>query len=81
MRLPAAARLIGALPATNWKPLFVIGSSRMRLPVAAKMALAMAGSTGGNMGSPKPVGGKFVFRKWASIWPGVWFIRMVGYWW
>jgi hypothetical protein len=31
-----------------------IGSSRMRLPVAAKMALQSAGATGGTPGSPTP---------------------------
>jgi hypothetical protein len=34
-----------------------IGSERMRLPVAAKMALQTAGAVGGNGGSPKPLGG------------------------
>src|SRR5438445_7348610 len=33
-----------------------IGKLRMRLPVAAKMALVRAGATGGTLGSPTPVG-------------------------
>ena len=35
----------------------LIGSSRMRLPVAAKIALQMAGAIGGTPGSPTPAGG------------------------
>lgn len=34
-----------------------IGNSRMRLPVAAKIALQIAGAIGGTPGSPTPVGG------------------------
>ena len=34
-----------------------IGSWRIRLPVAAKMALQMAGAIGGTPGSPTPAGG------------------------
>jgi hypothetical protein len=34
----------------------LMGSSRMRFPVAAKIALAMAGAIGGTPGSPAPVG-------------------------
>jgi hypothetical protein len=33
-----------------------IGSLRMRLPLAAKMAFATAGAAGGTPGSPTPVG-------------------------
>ena len=36
---------------------FLIGSSRIRLPVAAKIALQMAGDMGGTPGSPTPAGG------------------------
>jgi hypothetical protein len=35
----------------------VIGSVRMRFPVAAKIALHTAGAAGGSAGSPSPVGG------------------------
>ena len=42
------------------------GSVRMRLPVAAKIALQTAGSNGGSAGSPRPVGGLSVFRKCTS---------------
>ncbi len=38
----------------SWSP---IGSWRMRLPVAAKMALHSAGANGGTPGSPTPLGG------------------------
>src|SRR6202020_3593669 len=34
-----------------------IGSDRMRLPVAAKIALISAGANGGTPGSPTPLGG------------------------
>src|SRR5579863_10003872 len=37
-------------------PLRWSGSVRMRLPVAAKMALPSAASVGGSVGSPRPVG-------------------------
>jgi hypothetical protein len=33
------------------------GNERIRRPVAAKIALAIAGGAGGNEGSPRPVGG------------------------
>src|SRR5215469_7379646 len=33
------------------------GNERIRVPVAAKMALVRAGITGGSAGSPRPVGG------------------------
>jgi hypothetical protein len=36
---------------------FLIGRSRIRLPVAAKIALQMAGDMGGTPGSPTPAGG------------------------
>ncbi len=38
-------------------PCLASGSERTRLPVAAKIALQSAGGTGGNAGSPSPVGG------------------------
>ena len=40
--------------ALSWLP---IGNCRMRLPVAAKIALAIAGATGGSPGSPTPPSG------------------------
>jgi hypothetical protein len=43
-----------------------IGSVRTRLPVAAKMALQRAGTTGGSAGSPSPVGGLSVMRNSTS---------------
>src|SRR5262245_42832571 len=48
-------------------PLFDSGSVRSRLPVAAKIALLTAGSTGGSAGSPRPVGGLLVSTKCTSI--------------
>src|SRR6185312_5474068 len=53
-------------PQAHLKPLFDIGSSRIRCPVAAKMALQTAGMTGGSAGSPNPVGSWLVFRKCTS---------------
>lgn len=49
------------------KPCLESGKERMRFPVTAKMALQTAGKTGGKAGSPSPVGGLSVFRKWTSI--------------
>src|SRR6516164_1847989 len=45
----------GTFPqAASWLP---IGSRRMRLPVAAKIALHSAGAKGGSPGSPTPLDG------------------------
>lgn len=44
-----------------------IGRRRIRLPVAAKMALVSAGAAGGSGGSPIPAGGLSVGRMWTSI--------------
>jgi len=49
------------------KPCFESGSDRTRVPEAAKIALATAGSTGGSDGSPRPVGGLFDFSQCTSI--------------
>src|SRR5882672_1563290 len=43
-----------------------IGSVRTRLPVAEKIALTSAGMTGGNAGSPRPVGAAVLRMKWTS---------------
>src|SRR5690606_8704280 len=43
-------------PATQTSWLVSIGSLRMRLPVSLNKALVSAGITGGNAGSPMPVG-------------------------
>ena len=59
------AVLLGGTVLTCW--LGVIGMLRMRLPVAVKMAFAIAGATGGMAGSPSPVGGLLVFTKCTSI--------------
>jgi hypothetical protein len=48
------------------KPSPVSGRVLTRCPVAAKMALQIAGATGGNAGSPTPVGVKSLWMKWQS---------------
>ena len=54
------------------------GNWRMRLPVAAKIALQIAGATGGRAGSPSPVVGYFVWRKCISIFAGASVMRSSG---
>lgn len=49
------------------KPCFVIGSVRMRSPVAVNIALQTAGKIGGREGSPKPVGGLLDFTQCTSM--------------
>ena len=49
-----AERLFIVLPEGNVSPK---GRARNRLPVAAKIAFATAGATGGTPGSPIPLGG------------------------
>ena len=44
----------------GWLP---IGRLRMRLPVAAKIALQSAGANGGSGGSPTPLDGTFQSRR------------------
>ena len=48
------------------KPSRVSGNVRTRCPVAAKIALQIAGATGGNAGSPTPVGGLSLWMKCTS---------------
>lgn len=48
-------------------PCFPIGIVRIRFPVAAKIALVIAGMIGGSAGSPSPVGALSVFRKCTSM--------------
>ncbi|MGY4186140.1 hypothetical protein ACVI1I_002912 [Bradyrhizobium sp. USDA 4459] len=50
----ARGRRMFRLYASNCLP---IGSARMRLPVAEKMAFISAGANGGTPGSPTPLGG------------------------
>jgi len=52
-----------------------MGSLRRRLPVAAKMALATAGATGGTPGSPQPPGALVLGTMWTSICAGASLIR------
>lgn len=54
------------------------GNVRIRLPVAAKMALHTAGAAAGSPGSPNPVGGAVDLTKWTSISRGESFIRNIG---
>ena len=39
----------------------------MRFPVAAKIALHMAGATTGKPGSPMPVGSSLLVTTWTSV--------------
>src|SRR6185503_16210641 len=68
-------RSLGTRRYARRKPLFESGRLLMRLPVAAKIALLTAGSTGGSAGSPRPVGGLFVTTKCTSISGGACRIR------
>src|SRR5207247_7072424 len=51
------------------------GSSRTRLPVAAKIAFPRAARTGGSPGSPTPVGNASLCTRWTFTWRGASFIR------
>ena len=53
----------------------------MRTPVAAKMALVIAGTAGGSDGSPSPVGSKSVSRNLTSMLAGACGMRAGWYWW
>ena len=57
-------------------PLRESGRVRRRLPVAAEIALEMAGMAGGSAGSPRPVTGKLVMFHVAP--PSVDFSRTKG---
>ena len=48
----------------------------MRTPVAANIALVMAGTAGGRDGSPRPVGLKSVVRNFVSTDGGICDIRV-----
>src|SRR4029079_19719228 len=50
----------------TWKRATHSGNVRTRWPVAAKIALQIAGATGGNAGSPTPVGGESLLVKCTS---------------
>ena len=51
----------------DFNRLVSIGSVRMRLPVAAKMALVTAGATAAVGASPKPPGGAVLLTKYVSM--------------
>src|ERR1700735_1566533 len=70
-RTPRPRPLAGAANARAARPYAFstsasIGSARMRLPVAAKMALQSAGTPGGSAGQRHPVGGLSVMRNSTS---------------
>jgi hypothetical protein len=56
-----------SVPYAQLNPCFASGSDRIRVPVAAKIALHTAGSSGGIDGSPNPVGELLLLRKCTSI--------------
>ena len=68
VRRPDASRATASrgAPHDQLRSCFDNGSDRIRLPVAAKIALQSAGTTGGSAGSPMPVGGNSVIRKLTS---------------
>jgi hypothetical protein len=53
-----------------------IGSFRIRLPVAAKIALATAGITADVPGSPTPPGASVLLTRWTSIKGASWMRNM-----
>jgi hypothetical protein len=59
------------------KPSFVSGRLLTRWPVAAKIALQIAGATGGKAGSPTPVGVKSLWMKCTST-LGAFGMRSIG---
>ena len=61
---------------TQAYPAALSGTDRIRTPVAAKMALPIAGMAGGKAGSPSPVGSKSVWRNFTSIADGTCAMRV-----
>ena len=63
---PLSAQMTEARQALSWSP---IGRLRMRLPVAAKIALHSAGAKGGTPGSPTPADGTSIllFTIWTFV--------------
>src|SRR5713226_817072 len=59
------------------RPALERGNSRMRLLVAAKIALHKAGAKGGNPGSPIPAGGASLGTMYTFVSRGAWFIRAI----
>src|SRR4051812_45132954 len=53
------------------------GSSRMRFPVSAKMAFAIAGATGGTPGSPPPPGAAVLSTRSTDVRRGASLIRTI----
>src|SRR5882762_4303377 len=60
------------------KPAFVSGNSRMRFPVAAKIALHSAGAIAGNPGSPIPPGAASLSTMCTYVSRGAEFMRATG---
>ena len=77
-RRPYTRRRSRRIDQVQLKSVLLKGNERTRLPVAAKIALAIAGATGGITGSPTPVVGLSVFRKCISIFAGVSGMRIIG---
>ena len=63
----ATASSAGKIPHAQLNPLFCSGSVRILFPVAANTAFTTAGKIGGSVGSPKPVGAKFVLIQNTSM--------------
>src|SRR6266404_7329105 len=68
-----------------WDPLvvqtslcFPTGRSRMRVPVAAKIALQNAAMNGGTPGSPTPAGGAVLSTKYTFVCRGTSLMRATG---
>ncbi len=57
---------------------FLIGNSRIRFPVAAKIALHSAGAMGGTPGSPTPAGASLLATTWTWVCCGASVMRATG---
>src|SRR5271156_1774710 len=64
---------------TGYASCFLIGRLRIRLPVAAKIALQIAGDIGGTPGSPTPAGGAELGTIWMCVSTGASLMRATGY--
>ena len=79
MSMPERMGVLIALLGGWWcRSAFAIGRDRMRVPVAAKIALQMAGAKGGRAGSPSPVGGFVPSMKCTSMRLGAASMRSTG---
>src|SRR5215468_2285442 len=69
-------RIASSLCYASFSTLLSIGILRRRFPVAAKIALAMAGTTPDVPVSPIPPGGSALLTRWTSI-AGASFMRII----